>query len=102
MFSEHKRINREISNRKMFEKKSPNNWKLNNNTGVPMGQRKNQKGSRKYFEMNEIKNKGQKKKKKRRKASDFSGGPGDKKLPANAGNTGSISGLGRFYMLWRN
>lgn len=53
MFSEHKRINREISNRKMFEKKSPNNWKLNNNTGVPMGQRKNQKGSRKYFEMNE-------------------------------------------------
>ena len=53
MFSEYKRINREISNRKMFEKKSPNNWKLNNNTGVPMGQRKNQKGSRKYFEMNE-------------------------------------------------
>ena len=53
MFSEHKRINREISNRKMFEKKSPDNWKLNNNTGVPMGQRKNQKGSRKYFEMNE-------------------------------------------------
>ena len=37
----------------MFEKKSPNNWKLNNNMGVPMGQRKNQKGSRKYFEMNE-------------------------------------------------
>lgn len=53
MFSEHKRINREISNRKMFEKKSPDNWKLNNNMGVPMGQRKNQKGSRKYFEMNE-------------------------------------------------
>ena len=37
----------------MFEKKSPNNWKLNNNMGVPMGQRKNQNGSRKYFEMNE-------------------------------------------------
>ena len=53
MFSEHKRINREISNRKMFEKKSPDNWKLNNNMGVPMGQRKNQKGSIKYFEMNE-------------------------------------------------
>ena len=53
MFSEHKRINREISNRKMFEKKSPDNWKLYNNTGVPMGQRKNQNGSRKYFEMNE-------------------------------------------------
>ena len=31
---------------------------------------------------------------------DFPGGPVVKNLPANAGDTGSISGLGRFHMLW--
>ena len=30
--------------------------------------------------------------------SDFPGGPVVKNLPANAGDTGSISGLGKFHM----
>ena len=38
------------------------------------------------------------KKKKRKKG--FPGGPVVKNLPANAGDTGSIPGLGRFHMLW--
>ena len=33
---------------------------------------------------------------------DFPGGIVDKNLPANVGNTGSIPGLGRFYMPWSN
>ena len=33
---------------------------------------------------------------------DFSGGPVVKTLPANAGYMNSISGLGRFHMLWNN
>ena len=33
---------------------------------------------------------------------DFPGGPGDKNLPANAGDTCSIPGLGRFYMASSN
>ena len=33
---------------------------------------------------------------------DFLGGAGDKNLPANAGNTGSIPDLGRFHMLCSN
>ena len=33
---------------------------------------------------------------------DFPGGPVVKNLPANAGDTGSISGLGRFHMLRSN
>ena len=32
---------------------------------------------------------------------DFSGGTVDKSLPANAGDTGSVPGLGR-YMRWSN
>ena len=32
---------------------------------------------------------------------DFLGGVVDKNLPANAGNTGSISGAGRLYM-WQS
>ena len=32
---------------------------------------------------------------------DFPGGPVVKNLPANAGDMGSISGLGRSHMLWR-
>ena len=32
---------------------------------------------------------------------DFSGGVLDKNLPANAGDTGSTSGAGRFYM-WQS
>ena len=35
---------------------------------------------------------------KRRK--DFPSGAVDKNLPANAGDTGSSPGLGRFHMLW--
>ena len=31
---------------------------------------------------------------------DFTGGPVDKNLPAYAGDTGSIPGLGRFHMPW--
>ena len=33
---------------------------------------------------------------------DFPGGTEDKNLSANAGDTGLIPGLGRFYMLWNN
>ena len=33
---------------------------------------------------------------------DFPGGPVVKNLPANAGDTGSISGQGRSHMLWSN
>ena len=33
---------------------------------------------------------------------DFPGGPVDKNSPANAGDTGSIPGLGRFHMLQSN
>ena len=33
---------------------------------------------------------------------DFPGGPGIKNLPANAGNTGPISGQGRYDMPWGN
>ena len=33
---------------------------------------------------------------------DFLGGAGDKNLPADAGNTGSIPDLGRFHMLCSN
>ena len=33
---------------------------------------------------------------------DFSGGPVDKNSPANAGDVGSIPGLGRFHMPWGN
>ena len=33
---------------------------------------------------------------------DFPGGTVDKNPPANAGDTGSIPGLGRFHMLWSN
>ena len=33
---------------------------------------------------------------------DFPGGTVDKNLSANAGDTGSILGLGRFHMPWRN
>ena len=33
---------------------------------------------------------------------DFPGSPGVKNLPANAGDTGSISGQGRYDMLWGN
>ena len=40
----------------------------------------------------------EKKKKKRKKG--IPGGPVVKNLPANAGDTGSIPGLGRFHMLW--
>ena len=32
--------------------------------------------------------------------SDFPGNPVIKNLPANAGDTGSIPGLGRFHMPW--
>ena len=32
----------------------------------------------------------------------FSGGPVVKNPPANAGDKGSISGLGRFHMSWDN
>ena len=33
---------------------------------------------------------------------DFPGGTVDKNLPANAGDTGCIPGLERFYMPWSN
>ena len=33
---------------------------------------------------------------------DFPGGTVDRNLPANAGDTGWISGLGRFHMPWRS
>ena len=33
---------------------------------------------------------------------DFPGGAVAKNLPANAGDTGSIPGLGRSHMLWSN
>ena len=33
---------------------------------------------------------------------DFPGGAVDKKPPADAGNMGSIPGLGRFHVLWSN
>ena len=33
---------------------------------------------------------------------DFPGGTVDKNPPANAGDTGSIPGLGRFHMVWSN
>ena len=33
---------------------------------------------------------------------DFPGGPVVKNPPANAGDMGSISGLGRFHLLWVN
>ena len=33
---------------------------------------------------------------------DFSGGLVIKNLPANAGDMGSLPGLGRFHMLWGN
>ena len=33
---------------------------------------------------------------------DFTGGPKDKNLPANAGNLGSVYGLGRSRMPWSN
>ena len=33
---------------------------------------------------------------------DFPGDTVDKNLPANAGDTGSTPGLGRFYILWNN
>ena len=33
---------------------------------------------------------------------DFSGGPVDTNLPADAGDSGLIPGLGRFHMLWDN
>ena len=33
---------------------------------------------------------------------DFPGGAVDKNLPASAGHTGSIPGLGRFHMPWGN
>ena len=33
---------------------------------------------------------------------DFRGGPVVKNLPANAGDTSSIPGPGRFHMLWGN
>jgi len=33
---------------------------------------------------------------------DFPGATVDRNLPANAGDTGSISGLGRFHMPWRS
>ena len=33
---------------------------------------------------------------------DFPGGPAVKNLPANAGDTGSIAGPGRYHMLWSN
>ena len=35
-------------------------------------------------------------------AGDFPGGAVFKNLPANAGDTGSIPGPGRFHMLWSN
>ena len=37
-----------------------------------------------------------------RKSVDFSGGPVVKNPPANAGDTDSIPGLGRFHMPWGN
>ena len=37
-----------------------------------------------------------------KKILDFSGGAVDKNPPANAGDTGSVSDLGRFYMPWSN
>ena len=33
---------------------------------------------------------------------DFPGGTLDKNLPVNAGDMGSITGPGRFHMLWSN
>ena len=42
------------------------------------------------------------KKKKKKKQQDFSGGPVVKNLPANAGDTGSIPGLGKYHMLQGN
>ena len=38
----------------------------------------------------------------RYKVQDFPGGTVVKNLPANAGDTGSSPGLGRFHMLWSN
>ena len=40
--------------------------------------------------------------KKKSQWEDFPGGPVVKNLPANAGDTGSTPGPGRFYILWNN
>ena len=38
----------------------------------------------------------------RKEGKDFLDSAVDKNLPVNAGDMGSISGLGRFHMLWSN
>ena len=60
------------------------------------GSAKLNKSQKKLPRLNHIEGKGLKKRKEKERKADFSGGPVVKNPPANAGDTGSIPGLGRF------